>query len=84
MPILFSFNQIPFFFLSDKCELTAGSDDKKTAQPRRISNLGILIAGQTLKPLSYEGSIPGGAVLCFFPSDPAVSSHLSDRKKKGI
>ena len=29
------------------------------------------------------GSIPGGAALCvFFPSDPAVSSHLSDRKKR--
>ena len=33
------------------------------------------------------GSIPGGAALCFFflSSDPAVSSsHLSDRKKKGV
>ena len=29
------------------------------------------------------GAIPGGAPLCFFfSSDPAVSSHLSDRKRK--
>ena len=29
--------------------------------------------------------IPGGAALCFFfSSDPAVSSHLSDRKKKEV
>ena len=25
--------QTPFFFLSDKCQLTAGSDEKNTAQP---------------------------------------------------
>ena len=41
-------NQTPFFFLSDKCELTAGSDEKKTAQPRRGSNSGLPIAGRTL------------------------------------
>ena len=47
-------NQTPFCLLSDKCELTAGSDEKNTAQPRRGSNLGLPIAGRTLKPLSYE------------------------------
>ena len=29
-------------------------------------------------------SIPGGAALCFISSDPAVSSPLSDRKKKEV
>ena len=37
-----------FLFLSDKCELTAGSDEKNTAQPRRGSNTGLPIAGRTL------------------------------------
>ena len=37
------------FFYPTKCELTAGSDKKKkTAQPRRESNLGLPIAGRTL------------------------------------
>ena len=37
-------------------ELTAGSDEKNTAQPRRESN-----------PIRKTlGSIPGGAALCFF------------------
>ena len=37
------------FTVSDKCELRAGSDEKKsTAQPRRGSNLGLPIAGRTL------------------------------------
>ena len=34
-------NQTPFFFLSDKCELTAGSDEKNTAQPRRGSSCAV-------------------------------------------
>ena len=34
-------HQTPFFFLSDKCELTAGSDGKKnTVQPHRGIELG--------------------------------------------
>ena len=41
-------NQTSFSFLSDKCELTAGSDEKHTAQPRRGSNSGLPIAGRTL------------------------------------
>ena len=42
-------SNFPFLY-RERCELTAGSDEK-TAQPRRGSNLGLLIAGRTLWPL---------------------------------
>ena len=32
-------NQTSFLFLSDKCELTAGSHEKNTAQPRRCNSV---------------------------------------------
>ena len=57
-------------------ELTAGSDEKNTAQPRRESNP----ATRFRKTL---GSIPGGAALCFFRLIRlSVLLSLSELKEK--
>ena len=53
-------NQNSSLFFSDKCELTAGSDEKTLCNPA------------------------GDLFFFFFLSDPAVSSHLSEKKRKGF
>ena len=61
-------NQILFSFSSDKDRRTDSRIRRKnTAQPRQESNPG---------SCEFLGSIPGGAALYFFSSDPAVSSSI--------
>ena len=52
------FHQIKLFpfRLLQRCELTTGSDEKTTGQPRRGSNVGLPITGRTLESLSYEAT----------------------------
>ena len=52
-----------FFFLSDKCELTAGSDEKKT---QFLPWLRISVVRASGRQSEDPSAIPGGAALRFF------------------